>query len=113
MLDSLSQEIRVGDICLIPCNDTGDYSRMSLEPVLITNLEDRGGSEFESSFLISFVYRSDRLEERFVLKGRRVDSLVKIANPEFYLHDSRVANLTLIRQDILSGGRFQVKLPLF
>lgn len=112
MLDSLSQEIKVGDICLVP-SDTEDYPRMFLDPVLITKMESRGGSEFESSFLISFVYRSDRLEEKFVLKGRRVESLFKITNPEFYLHDSRVASLILIRQDILNGGSFQVKLPVF
>ena len=113
MIDTLGQEFAVGDICLTP-SDGGNYSRMSLEPVLITKIDIVSGEYRENdSFKISFVYREDRLEETFTLPRRQIASIFKLDNPEFYLQDSRIASLIQIRQDILNGIAFQVRLPIF
>lgn len=113
MIDTLGQEFAVGDICLTPSDD-GNYSRLSLEPVLITKIDIVSGESRENdSFKISFVYREDRLEETFTLTRKQIASIFKLDNPEFYLQDSRIASLIQIRQDIISGNKFKVKLPIF
>jgi hypothetical protein len=111
--DCLGREIRVGDICVTAFGLDVYADNISLGPVVITRINLLRDNPEVEEFSVHFVDRESRLEDNSISNHGRVTNLFKIENPEFYLQDRRIANLMPIRQEIIGGKTFQVKLPLF
>lgn len=109
ILDSLSQEISVGDILMLALS----HKNMSrhLEPVMLKSLNhyQRPNSNLTCIRLLmkdkeknSFL-EIDQHEVSEKDTDVKFNSVIKILNPEFFLHDKRISILLSQRPALLEG----------